>query len=584
MAFDGIAVSVIVKELNEALVFARTVKIYQIDRCSIVLHLRTPGETKKLVISADPRYPRIYMSEQDFEYPLTPPAFCMLLRKHLDPGRILSFKQYQLERLIEISFETLDSDYGSSEKKLIFELMGRHSNIILIDHNRVILDAVKRTDNPSHVRQLMPGLKYQAPFTNVKYNPKEHTKDEFINAVRLLPGSINLSAGLVQLYQGLGPETAKEIIRRTALNPTVLKADTNISDYEKLWYSFNDFINFPGNPVLVLQPKPDFCAYRLTGVTNQKEYSSLNSLLNDFYTVKIHSEELRHQSNILLKPLNIQLERLIRKEKILRKSLKQAADAAEWQKLGELLLTNIHRIKKGDRVLEAVDYYQSNQPVISIDLDPKLTPGENSQRYFKKYSKAKRSEGIIKRQLQKSISERKYIEEIMVHIEQAESLSTLAEIKDELIEMGYLRQRVSKSKERKRREKHSRFDEYVSSDGIVILLGRNNRQNDYLTFKAARADDIWMHAQKIPGSHVIIRSSDFIPEQTLLEAATLAAYYSKARTLSRAIVDYTQRKHVKKPTGAKPGFVIYNLFNSITVDPTNLHNLPKRNEPENTKP
>lgn len=578
MAFDGIAVSTIVKELNEALISARTNKIYQIDTCTIVLNLRIPGATKKLIISADPRYPRIYISEQDFEYPAAPPAFCMLLRKYLEPSRILAFKQYQLERLIEISFETFDPEYGNSEKKLIFELMGRHSNIILIDHNKVILDAVKR-NNHSYVRQVMPGLKYQKPFTKVKYNPKEHTKDKFIDTVRLLSGNIKLSTGLVQLYQGLGPETAKEIIRRAELNPNVLKADTNISDYEKLWYSFNDFINFPGNPVLVLEPKPEFYAYRLTDVTYQKEYSSLNSLLNDFYTAKIHSEELRRQSNSLLKPLKIQLERLIRKEEIQRNTLKQASKAATWQKLGELLLANIYRIKKGDRILEAVDYYQPTQPIISIELDPKLTPGENSQRYFKKYSKAKRSQGITKRQLQKTISERNYIEEIIVHIEQAESLSALAEIKEELIKAGYLHQKVSTSKEKKHKKTPPRYDEYISSDGIVILVGRNNHQNDYLTFKAARADDIWLHAQKLPGSHVIIRADSSIPEQTLLEAATLAAYYSKARTLAKAIVDYTQRKHVKKPAGAKPGFVIYNSFNSITVEPTNSDNLPKKNRP-----
>ncbi len=579
MAFDGIAVSVIVDELNQSLLNARVNKIYQKDKLTLVINLRIPGETKILLISADPRFPRIYMpnSDSEFKYPYTPPAFCMLLRKYLEPSRIISISQHQLERIITITFECYDPELGNNKKQLIFELMGRHSNIILVDHNQIILDAIKRSGNREHMRQIMPGLKYEIPFAQVKQDPREHSKAEFVDAIRLLPGNISISKGLMQLYQGLGPETAKEIIRRSSLDPDTPKIQVQIDEYDKLWGSFSAFLRNPGKPVLILEPKSDFFAYPLSDGRGQKQYADFNNLLTDFYTDKIHNENLRSVINNLLRGLKVHQDRLTRKGNILRKTLEQASKASTWQKLGQLLLTNMHLAKKGDSYLEVVDYYQPEQPRLTIELNPRLTPSENSQQYFKKYSKAKRSQSIVKGQLYKTIQERNYIEETMFHIEQAESISVLSEIKRELIESGYISPKANKNQGKQLKPAtQTKFERYLSSDNIEILLGRNNRQNDYVTFKMAQGNHIWMHAQQIPGSHVIIRADNQVPEQTLVEGATLAAFHSKAKSSPKVVVDYTQRKNVRKPRGAKPGFVLYDQFNSLVVDPTNTANLPKK--------
>lgn len=576
MAFDGIAVSVIAQELNESLTNARFMKVFQIDRHTIVLHLRTQGATRKLVISADPVYPRIHTTEQDYPNPLTPPAFCMLLRKHLEPSRILSIKQLDLERIITITFEVFDQDIGRTENYLIFELMGRHSNIILLDHKHIILDAIHRSSNEDRSRQLMPNIEYQAPANQGKLDPTTQTKEDFIDEMRLLPANISLTKGLMQLYQGLGPQTATEIVRRANLDPNQVKQDASVADFADLWHGLQNLLEDSGNPVIAkINGKTDFFAYPLTEISNQEQFYSLDTLLDNFYSLRINRERIRSQASVLTKALTTHLKRVERKEKRQRETLIKAKKADKWQKYGELILANIYNITKGMDRIDVTDYYDPKQPTITIPLDSSISASDNAQAYFKKYTKAKNSVKVTKLQLQKTLAERRYIDETMFHIEEADSIETLVEIKEELINTGYLKIKQNKKTHRKQQGAPA-YTHYLSSDGVSILLGRNNKQNDILTFKVARPNDIWLHAQKIPGSHVIVKVEGEISEQTMLEAATLAAYFSKSKASSKVPVDYTERKHVRKPSGAKPGLVTYNTFSTIVVDPTNENNLPKK--------
>lgn len=576
MAFDGIAVSVIAQELNKSLTNARVMKIFQTDRHTIILHLRTPGTTKKLIISADPVYPRIHTTNQDYPNPLAPPAFCMLLRKHLEPSRILSIKQLNLERLITITFEVFDHEIGRTENYLVLELMGRHSNIILLDHNHVILDAIHRSGDEDRLRQLMPNIKYQVPNNQDKLDPTTQSENDFINEIRLLPANINLTKGLMQLYQGLGPQTAVEIVKRAKLDPDQLKQDTSMTDFVALWHGLQSLIEAAGNPVLAkIKGRTDFFAYSLTEVANQEQFPDLDTLLDNFYSLRINKERIRNQASTLTKVLSTHLKRVTRKEMRQKETLITAKKSDKWQKYGELVLANIYKITKGMDKINVTDYYDSGQPTISIPLDSSISASDNAQAYFKKYTKAKKSVKVTKIQLQKTLAERRYLEETLFHIEKADSTETLAEIKDELVQTGYLKIKQHKKANHKHQAAPS-YIHYLSSDGITILLGRNNKQNNNLTFKVARPNDLWFHAQKIPGSHVIVKVEGKVPEQTLLEAATLAAYFSRSQSSSKVPVDYTERKHVKKPLGAKPGFVVYNIFSTMTVDPTNETNLPKK--------
>lgn len=575
MAFDGIAVSVIVAELDQHLKNGRIMKIYQIDKNTLVLHLRLLGTTTQLVISADPAHPRIHSTAKDFVNPLAPPAFCMLLRKHLEPGRIIAIEQYELERVLKIRFETYDPETGPGEKALIFELIGRQSNIILVDQHKIIVDAIYRISNETADRIIIPGEPYRLPDTQGKVNPYTQDEDQFFDNLRLLPANLTLTQGLMQLYQGLGPDAAREILNHAHLDPDQTKHETSLEQLNQLYTGWTSFITQIGQPVLAKpRRKLDFFAYPLTHIEPVKSYDSFDNLLDEFFTQRIEQEAIRQKANALQRVLKTQLKRVQKKETIQRDTLKNAANAHDLQKQGEIILANLHLIVKGQATLVAADFYEQEQPLIKIQLDPLLKPVENAQAYFKKYAKAKKSEKVTARQLRNTVLERKYIAETLFHIETADSTDTLSEIEEEIRTTGYLPRKKRKTKSQQ--ISNLGYEEFISSDGLPILLGRNNRQNDMLTFKVARAEDIWFHAQNIPGSHVVIRTNNQaeIPVKTIQEAATLAAYHSKAKTSPKVPVDYTRRKHVRKPKGAKPGFVMYQEFDSIMVDPTEQENLP----------
>jgi len=581
MAFDGIAVSAVVAELNQKLNNARVAKIYQPDRHTMIIHLRGIGKNHKLLISADPDSPRIHTTTAADPNPQNPPAFCMLLRKHLEPSRLLGFEQVEFERIILIRLETYDPDAGPHEKHLVFELMGRNSNIILIDQDRTIIDAIYRNSDPNHERPIMPGIKYQLPPVHNKLNPRRLTQAEFSTELRLMP-TLPLAKALVERFQGLGPQAAREICIRAGVDPEMHARDLDTGQIDALWHSLIGLIKSEPKPTLVYRPKPDFFAYESVqtgGSGSLQHFPTIDELLDYYFTARTRERQLRQKTARLQNAINAHLKRLHRKEQIHRETLEAAAKADEWQKWGEIILANLYRINKGDTILEAIDFYHPSQPLITIELDPALTPSENAQMCFKKYAKAKRSAKSAACQLAETSTLKDYLETISVQLEQAEDLDTVAEIEAELIKEGLIQD--SNPKARKTMKNSSGggtrpYDQYTAADGTRILLGRSSRQNDFVTFKAAKPEYLWLHAQKIPGSHVIVCSDKEVSQQTLLEAATLAAYYSRNRTSAKVAVDYTRRKHVRKPPEAKPGFVIYDHFQTIVVDPTKIENLPRK--------
>lgn len=580
MPFDGIAIAVVSKELK-SIINSRVMKIYQPDKYTLVFHLRVPGENSKLLISIDPAYPRIHTTEADFHNPASPPAFCMLLRKHLEPSRIIGISQVAYERIIKIDFEAFDESIGAVEKSLYFELMGRHSNLILTQGDQVI-DAIHRIYDEERPRQLFPGAEYQLPPDQGKLNPLSVDKEGFLDTIRLLPGNLSLQDGLAHSFQGLSKQAAKEILLRAALDPKQPKIETSSTDWQKLWEAFAQFfcdVTAGGTPTYINKGgREDFTAYSLTNESGVK-FSSLNNLLDKFYTNRINKERVRQLASKLSKAVTGHLDRVIKKQKIQEATLEDAKQADEWKRLGELITANLYHIQKGDTEVRVIDYYSPDQPEISIKLDPTYSPQKNAQRYFKKYHKAKTSKKITGEQLKKTKAERRYLEEVLTHINLADSVEDLREIEAELTKFDYLKKPATKNKLKHQENKSRGPKEYISVDGLTILVGRNNQQNDQLTFKIARPDDVWLHAQNIPGSHVVIRSEGQIPDSTLEEAATLAAYYSKAKTSPKVPVDYTTRKHVRKPTGARPGFVLYDHFETLLADPTREEKLPKKKRP-----
>lgn len=569
MPLDGVTLRVLVGELNSKLDNGRLMKIYQPESHTIILHFRLPGKNETLLISADPVYPRIHTTTEQPDNPLTPPAFCMLLRKHLEPSRLLTIDQTGADRIVTLRFECYGETGQVTEKSLIFELMGRHSNIFLINADGLIYDAIRRKpDGGSSMRVIMPGEKYIYPPDQDKIDPWTFSIDDFLTELRLLPPQTPIWKWLQNSFQGFSKTAAQEVVRRGNLDPSVTRSETTSTDWHTLasaLRSFLDELDQGGVPTWHKQGKEDLTGYALTTQTEFELFPSVNTLADTFFTRRIRQVELRQQANYLRRQINRHLKRVKKKEVIQENTLKEAANADEIRHLGELLTANVYRIQKGQSSVEVVDYTKPEQPTVVIELDPSLTPSQNAQRLFKNYTKAKNAKKITARQLKKTKQERNYLEELLLHIDLADKIETLQEIEIELIREGYIRKprRTTKSK-----QKRSRPEKYRSSDGLTILVGRNNRQNDELTFKTAKPNHLWFHAQNIPGSHVVVLAEGIIPETTILEAANLAAYFSKAKSSPKVPVDYTERRHVRKPAGAKPGFVLYDHVQTILVDPT----------------
>ena len=571
MPLDGLTLHTLIRELDPLLRNGRVLKIYQPDETTITLQFRLPRKTETLLISIDPIYPRLHTIEEHPENPLNPPAFCMLLRKYLEPSRLVKIEQDGLDRLVYLKFEGMNHLGQSTELTMVFELMGRHSNLYLLDQDGVILDALKRFPDQG----VLPGKAYREPSDQGKVDPRTLSEAEFLDELRLLPGPTPLWTWFASAFQGFSKLAAQEVVQRSSLDAKTKRSELPEEKWQDVYVAFQELLaelHAGGTPTLYEDELADFAAYKLTGYTGQA-FASCNELVGKVLGQGQGRKKLEEMKGRLRRQLQRHYKRVTRKEAIQETTLQEAEQADLYRHQGELLTANFHLLKQGTKEVQVPDYTKSDLPLVTISLDPRLSPSANVQRIFKRYTKAKASLRYTSFQLTQTKEEKRYLEDTLLQIELADNEAILREIEAELGRLGYLKH---KAKTRaKKSPAESGPDRYLSSDGITILVGRNNRQNDHLTFRLCGPDQIWLHARQIPGSHVAILSEGEVPPSTLLEAAHLAAYFSQSRTSPKVSVDYTLRKHVRKPKGANPGFVHYDHAKTLLVNPTDF-NFPKK--------
>ncbi|MGF7029826.1 putative ribosome quality control (RQC) complex YloA/Tae2 family protein [Paenibacillus mucilaginosus] len=579
MSFDGLVVHCLVREL-QSLVGGRINKIQMPTENDILLQVRAPGRSVKLLLSANPTYPRVHLTEESFLNPKEAPMFCMLLRKHCEGGIIESIEQPGLERIIHFGIRQRDELGDLSTKKIIVEIMGRHSNIILTDPGAdTIIDGIHHvTPAISSYRIVMPGSAYTAPPEQHKAMPLEVAEGQFAALMTEAAESAEPGDGaaprfwegaLVQRFSGFSPLAARELVHRASGGGAVLDPAAAPA---RLWPPFAELMQRlrggEAEPVIVEQTasgKAFFSILPLTHIEGEtRRYPTVSELLEAYYSDKAERDTVKQRVSDLIRLLSNERAKNVKKLEKLQETMEDARGADRFRILGELLTASMHMLRKGEKQIEVINYYDEDQKPVVIELDPLLTPSENAQRYFKKYTKSKNSLIAVEEQMNQAHEEIRYLDTLLQQLASA-SLPDIEEIREELMEMGYLRARGRKGTKKKANAKPV-LACYTSSEGIPIYVGKNNTQNEYLTNRLAHAGDTWLHTKDIPGSHVVIRSPEF-GESTLHEAAQLAAYFSQAKESSGVPVDYTLIKHVRKPSGAKPGFVIYDHQRTLFVTP-----------------
>lgn len=573
MALDAVCIKALCGELSDKLINGRIDKIHQPEKDEITLHIRTYDENYRLVISAGSAHPRIHLTSRQKKNPITAPMFCMLLRKHLGSGKIINIEQIGFERIVKISVESYDELGDLTVKHIIAEIMGRNSNIILVNSDMKIIDSIKRVDlTVSSVRQVLPGLDYTLPPSQMRTPLTEVSNNTVLDFS--LPQTADKI--LMNTISGISPLTAREIVYRAFGRTDILSHEMNLNKQSTLKAELIKFASevSEGNfsPCVIRDISSgkmlDFSAFEIRQYESLAEVTpaeTLSKALDDFYNIRDMHERMRQKSADLIKLLNNARDRSAKKITILTKTLKDAENKDLYKIKGELITSNLYKIKDGDKELVAENYYD-NMNEIKIALSPALSPSQNAQKYFKKYNKAKTAEIEAAKQLESARDDLDYIESTLTAVENAENETDLNEIRAELVHEGYLKRKTDPKRRKKAKSEPMHF---VSSDGFDIYIGKNNTQNDYVTTRLANSSDLWFHTKNIPGSHTIIKLGldKDVPRTTITEAAQLAAYYSKARDSSQVPVDYTHIKNVKKPSGAKPGKVIYNGYNTIYVTP-----------------
>lgn len=590
MSFDGFVTHSIVRELKAQLISGKIDKIYQPEKDEIIVSVRTSGGKRALLLSAASANPRIHLTERDYENPITAPLFCMVLRKHLGGGKITDVSQHGFDRVVCITIESCNELGDLTEKKLIIEVMGRHSNIILTQSDNKIIDSIKHIDfTVSAVRQILPGLIYENPPAQDKSDPRSLTAAELESILCAAPADTALDKLLLSVYVGMSPLMAREAVFRRYGDCRVTVSECDTREFSEFAAEFIYSVIFINNPASVAFDKTSkkpvaFSCTALTqysGMAEVRDFPSISGAVEEFFAARDKHDRLTQKAAGTVKVINNNLERCGKKIAIHKDTLQKSQKRETYKIYGDLLTANLYRISAGSREITVQNYYDETCPDIKIPLKPELSPSGNAQRYYKLYNKAKASEQHATEQLESAETEREYLETVLDAVVRAENYADIAEIRDELAAGGYIAQSGGK---KKKFQKKSRPLEYVSSDGYTILVGRNNSQNDELTIKMSYSTDIWMHTKNIPGSHTLIRtgglSENDIPDRTVVEAAEIAAYHSKARGASGIAVDYTQVKNIRKPNGSKPGFVIYESNYTVYVTPDEEHvNSLLRNDP-----
>ena len=581
MAFDGITIANLAKELNDLLAGGRIQKVAQPEKDELVLTIKQ-YDVYKLFLSADASLPLVYLTETTKPNPLTAPNFCMLLRKHFNSARIVSITQPGLERSLDIKIEHLDELGDLTVKHLIIEIMGKHSNIILCDENYIIVDSIKHISGfVSSVREVLPGRNYFLPQTVEKANPLALTPDELKQFVLEKP--LPLSKALYTGLTGISPVMAEELCHRAGLSSD-LPANTLSEDFGthlfKILERFAEGIKEGSfSPCIVFKDEApvEFSAVPLTCYEDHptegmeiKTYSSISTVLEDYYAKKNQITRIRQKSADLRRIVNTAIEREAKKYDLQAKQLKDTEKRENYKVYGELITTYGYGVEPGSKSMQALNYYTNEE--VTIPLDETLTPMENAKKYFEKYNKLKRTYEALSLYIKETKEALDYMESVRLSLDLALTEDDLNAIKEELIESGYLRRHLENGgKKKPQKVKLSNTPlHYLSSDGYHMYVGKNNLQNDELTFHFAANSDWWFHAKGIPGSHVILKAAGIdgeIPDRAYEEAAALAAYYSKGRDNDKVEIDYIEKKQVKKPAGGKPGFVVYYTNYSMIAAP-----------------
>ncbi|OIQ59464.1 hypothetical protein MOTE_11450 [Moorella thermoacetica] len=582
MAFDGLFLAAIRAELC-GLTGSRVDRVFQPEKETVILHLRKGRDTRKLLLCSLPDQARVHLTTAGFTNPPTPPLFCMVLRKHLEGGILTAVEQPGLERVLKLHFNTTDELGRQAPRLLLIEIMGKHSNIILLNQEGSIIDAARRyTHAVSRHREVLPGRPYVPPPVQDKADPRELDDEAFSRLLFEGYWDDPLERLLVNRLAGLGPETAREIIHRAGLPAGVTLEGCGAYEINRLYQALGEVLAAAGpaawKPEVVLRPEGEplaFASFELHQYQGlPREHPATPGAACDyFYSLRRERQLLEGSRRSLEHVLEKELKRCRKKEGLQAATVAEAAGAEEFRLAGEIITANIYRIEKGQASLTAANFYDPGGEPVTIELDPSRTPAENAQWYFNRYNKAKHAARLAAAQLEQTRSEIAYLESIAQAVSMAATRDDLEEIRRELHQAGYLPEEREKHKTGKKAAKPeahqpSRPLEFTSPDGFKILVGKNNRMNDWLTLKQAADGDLWLHAKDIPGSHVIIRTGGReVPATTLETAARLAARYSRAGQSSRVPVDYTLVKHVRKPPGARPGMVIYDHQRTVYVTP-----------------
>lgn len=576
MALDGFSIASIISELKNTVLGGRIDKIYQPEKDEIVLNIRSNKNLYKLMLTANASSPRIHFTNIQKDNPINAPLFCMVLRKHLSSGKIIDITQPNFERIVNIHIESINELGDYSEKILILEIMGKHSNIILIDENGKILESIKHISfDKSSVREVLPSKQYVLPPSNDKENifniNFQNFKDKIINA------KMQIQPFIYKSYNGISPLLASEICLRANLDCSLECSCLNTTQIKNLYNVISEILDYVKQnkfsySIILDENKKliDFTPFdfKLFKSFEKVEFDSISSLLEYFYKTKDLTYRLNQKSQDLKKLISQNIERCIKKKQIQEKTLKDIENRDKLKLYGELLTANIYAIKKGMKEIILNNFYSENYEEIKIKLDENLTPSENAQKYFKKYNKEKRTFIAMQEQIRQNDEELLYLESVLNSVNTCLDEYDIKEIRAELAEQGFVKRQKSNKDNRQKNQKKAKPMHFISSDGFDIYVGKNNTQNDELTLRFAKSLDMWFHTKDIAGSHVIVvANGKEIPDTTLNEAAHLAAFYSKASNSSLVPVDYTPKKFVKKPNGAKPGMVIYETNKTAYVTP-----------------
>ena len=570
MAFDGITIANIVTELNQTITGGKINKIAQPENDELIITIKNQRKQYRLFLSASASLPLIYLTETNKPSPLTAPNFCMLLRKHIGSGKIIAIEQPGMERMIRFTIEHLNELGDLCTKYLIVEIMGKHSNIIFCNEEDQIIDSIKHVSaHMSSVREVLPGRPYFIPETQSKLNPFVLTEEIFQE--KIFPRPVNVAKAIYTSITGISPLMAEEVCYRAGIDGGI--PTDGLEDVERvhLAHTFLRMVDdirdghFEPNIIYKGKEPVEFACFPLSQYQDYRavSYPSIFPVLETYYAEKNIVTKMRQKTVDLRKIVQNALERNVKKYQLQQKQLKDTEKKEKYRVWGELLNTYGYEVEPGAKSMEALNYYTNE--MIQIPLDETMTPQENAKKYFDKYSKLKRTKEALDTLLQETGDEIKHLESIAASLDIASSEEDLVQIKEEMMEYGYVKRKNTGGKKVK---VTSRPYHYISSDGYDIYVGKNNFQNDELSFKFASGNDWWFHAKGQPGSHVIVKSkNEELPDRTFEEAGKLAAYYSKGRQAPKVEIDYTQKKNLRKPTGGKPGCVVYYTNYSLLIEP-----------------